>query len=58
MEIPNLAPGEHSFLIVLGDGVHRPIDPLVADNPEHLGLPRVASVPYPCGAATVDPGAP
>jgi len=45
VEIPNLAPGEHSFLIVLGDGVHRPIDPLVADNPEHLGLPRVASVP-------------
>jgi hypothetical protein len=32
VEIPNLAPGEHTFYVVLGDGNHMPIEPLVADK--------------------------
>jgi hypothetical protein len=32
VEIANLAPGEHNFYVVLGDGNHMPIQPLVADK--------------------------
>jgi hypothetical protein len=32
VEIPNLAPGEHVFYVVLGDGNHVVMNPLVADK--------------------------
>jgi hypothetical protein len=32
VEIPNLAAGEHTFFVVVGDGNHMPIQPLVADK--------------------------
>ncbi|HVE94636.1 MAG TPA: DUF4399 domain-containing protein [Acidimicrobiales bacterium] len=32
VEIPNLAAGEHHFFVVMGDGTHSPVDPMVADK--------------------------
>ncbi len=32
VDVPNLAPGEHTFFVVLGDGAHVPLKPLVADK--------------------------
>ena len=32
VEIPNLAAGEHTFYVVLGDGNHVVLNPLVADK--------------------------
>jgi hypothetical protein len=32
VEIPNLAPGEHTFFVVLGNGNHVVLNPLVADK--------------------------